>query len=176
MKKKGLLLILAGICIAACIAFMVVGILNTNNAAIYEGLTSLGEVTFYARAATPEEDGTYTIYYKSEDGLHDYARYDVGQEEYDSYNFDVAVSMNEDIENPPQSKIKRYVYTYRKDGEFCEAIYDDYKTLYDVSRMIEDGNRVSSVRYYVVAGVLLLCGIYIIFVAFRKRTVKTEQK
>lgn len=169
MNKKIGLLILAGVCLIACIAFTAVGIHNTNRSAIYEGLTSLGEVTFYAKAASPEEDGTYTIYYISEDGLHTYARYDVGKEEYDSYNFDVAVSMNEEIENPPQSKIKRYVYTYRKDGEFREAIYDSYKSLYEVTELIEDGNRVSSVRYYIVAGLLLLCGVYILFIAFSKR-------
>ena len=168
MNKKVLLLILAGLCIVACAAFVIVGIRNVNGAKTYENLQSLGEVTFVAQAASAEEDGSYTIYYVSEDGLHTYARYDVGQEEYDSYRFDVAVGMNEEIENPPQSKIKRYVYTYRKDGEFCEAIYDSYKTLYEVSQLIEDGNRVSSVRYYIFAGVLLLCGGYFIFLAFSK--------
>lgn len=174
MTKKTWLLILAGVCIAGCIAFTAVGIYTTNSAAIYDGLTSLGEVTFHAQAATPEEDGTYTIYYVSEDGLHNYARYDVGQEEYDSYQFDVAVSMNEEIENPPQSKIKRYVYTYRKDGEFCEAIYDSYKSLYEVSQMIEDGKRVSSVRYYVVAGLLLLCGAYLMFLTLTGKHVPEQ--
>ena len=130
MKRKTWLLILAGLCVLGCIAFAAVGVINTVTASTYEGLTSLGEMTFTARAASQEEDGTYTIYYVSEDGLHTYPRYDVGQEEYDSYQFDVAVSMNEQIENPPQSKIKRYVYTYRKDGEYKEAIYDSYKTLY----------------------------------------------
>ena len=177
MKRKGLLLILAGLCIAAAAAFAVVGVLNINGAASYQNLTALGEVTFYAQAASAEEDGTYTIYYVSEDGLHTYARYDVGQEEYDSYRFDVAVSMNEEIEEPPQSKIKRYVYTYRKDGEYREAIYDNYKTLYEVSQLIEDGNRVSSGRYYVFAGLLLLCGGYFIFLAFSKgRNPKTENE
>ena len=169
MNRKTWLLILAALCIAASIAFTVVGILHTNGAASYENLTSLGEVTFTARAASTEEDGTYMIYYVSEDGLHTYARYDVGQEEYDSYNFDVAVSMNEEIENPPQSKIKRYVYTYRKDGEFREAIYDKYMTLNEVAELIEDGNRVSYVRYYVFAGLLLLFGGYLVFMAFSRR-------
>lgn len=176
MNRKALLLIMAGICIVACAAFAVVGILNLNGAQTYDNLTSLGEVTFYATAASEEEDGTYTIYYVSEDGLHTYARYDVGREEYDSYRFDVAVSMNEEIENPPQSKIKRYVYIYRKDGEFREAIYDSYKTPYEVSQLIEDGNRVSSVRYYVFAGLLLLCGAYFIFLAFSKPRGAKESK
>ena len=177
MNKKVLLLILALLCILAAAAFAVIGILDLNGAASYKNLTSLGELTFYAQAASAEEDGTYTIYYVSEDGLHTYARYDVGQEEYDSYQFDVAVGMNEEVENPPQSRIKRYVYTYRKDGEFREAIYDTYKTPYEVSQLIEDGNRVSSVRYYIFAGLLLLCGGYFIFLAFSKgRKPKTEQE
>ena len=67
MNRKTWLLILAALCIAASIAFTVVGILHTNRAASYENLTSLGEVTFTARAASTEEDGTYTIYYVSED-------------------------------------------------------------------------------------------------------------
>lgn len=175
MSKKTGLIIVAVLCILGSIAFAAVGVYNTWNASIYEGLTSLGEVTFTARAASEEEDGTYTIYYVSEDGLHTYAREDVGQEEYDSYQFDVAVSMNEEIEQPPQSKIKRYVYTYRKDGEFREAIYDSYKTLYEVSTLIDDANRVSSVRYYVFAGLLLLCGGYFIFMAI-SRSKKQEQK
>ena len=175
MNKRALLLILAGLCIVAAAAFAIVGALNINGAASYENLTSLGEVTFYAQAASEEEDGTYTIYYVSEDGLHTYARYDVGREEYDSYNFDVAVSMNEEIENPPQSKIKRYVYTYRKDNEFREAIYDSYKSLYEVSQLIEDGNRVSSVRYYVFAGLLLLCGAYFIYLAFSRERKPKEK-
>ena len=176
MNKKGLLLMLAGLCIVAAAAFAVVGMRNVNSAATYENLMSLGEVTFYAQAASVEEDGTYTIYYVSEDGLHTYARDDVGKEEYDSYNFDVAVSMNEDVENPPQSRIKRYVYTYRKDGEFREAIYDAYKTPYEVSQLIEDGNRVSSVRYYVFAGLLLLCGGYFIFLAFSRGAKPKEEQ
>ena len=77
--------------------------------------------------------------------------------------------MSEEIENPPQSKIRRYVYTYRKDGEFCEAIYDKYMTLNEVAELIEDGNRVSYVRYYVFAGLLLLFGGYLVFMAFSRR-------
>ena len=177
MNKKLLLLLLAGLCIIGAAIFAVVGVFDLNGAESYENLTSLGDLTFYAHAASEEEDGTYTIYYVSEDGLHTYARYDVGKEEYDSYNFDVAVGMNEEVENPPQSRIKRYVYTYRKDGEFREAIYDAYKTPYEVSQLIEDGNRVSSVRYYIFAGLLLLCGGYFIFLAFSKgRKPKTEQE
>ncbi len=176
MKKKTLLFILAGLCIAASITFAIVGIFNTDRAASYEDLKSLGEVTFLARAASREEDGTYTIYYTSEDGLHNYAREDVGQEEYDSYQFDVAVSMSEDVEEPPQSKIKRYVYTYRKDGEFCEAIYDSYKSLYEVSTLIEDANRVSSVRYYVFSGILLLSGVYLMIMAFARGKKKEQSK
>jgi len=179
MKKKTWLIILAVFCFLAGIAFALIGIRQSLGAASYSDLRALGELTFEAYAGVQEEDGSYTIYYRSvdnENGVHTYERYDVGQEEYDSFRFDIAVADSEpDAEQLPKSTIKRYVYTYRKDGEQVDAVYDTYKTLYDVSQQIESANTVAPVRFYVFSGLLILTGVYVLIVALtRKKKQKQE--
>ena len=177
MNKKIWLILLSVLCLAAAAAFGIVGFLNSRSADTYEDLRALGRLSFEAYAATQEEDGTYTIYYQTvgdETGALSYARYDVGREEYDSYQFDIAVTdANPDAEQIPKSTISRYVYTYRKDGELCTAIYDDYKTVEEVSELIGSANRVAPLRFYAFAVVLFLCGGYILIVALTRK--KKEQ-
>ena len=173
MKKKYWLVILAVVCLLAAVAFATVGFLQSSKAAEYEDLKFLGRLTFEAYAAAQEEDGTYTIYYHtvgSESGALTYERYDVGREEYDSYQFDVAVA-NSDLnaEQIPKATITRYVYTYRKDGELNSAIYDSYKTLEEVAELISDANHVAPLRFYVFGGLLLVCSVYFFILAFGKR-------
>ena len=173
MKKKYWLVILAVVCLLATAAFATVGFLQSSKAAEYEDLKFLGRLTFEAYAAAQEEDGTYTIYYQtvgSESGALTYERYDVGREEYDSYQFDVAVA-NSDLnaEQIPKATITRYVYTYRKDGELNSAIYDSYKTLEEVAELISDANHVAPLRFYAFGGLLLVCGVYFFILAFSKR-------
>lgn len=179
MKKQTWLIALAILCLAAAAAFAFVGVRHSMQAESYQDLKYLGRLTFEAYAAAQEEDGTYTIYYQTvgdESGALSYARYDVGREEYDSYCFDVAVT-NSDLnaEQLPKSTITRYVYTYRKDGELCNAIYDSYKTIEEVAELISDANRVEPLRFYVFAGLLLLCGVYVLIVALSKKKRTTEQ-
>lgn len=173
MEKKRWMIVLAALCLLAAAAFAVVGILRSMQAETYEDLKFLGRLSFEAYAAAQEEDGTYTIYYQTvgeESGALSYARYDVGREEYDSYQFDVAVANADlDAEQLPKSKIQRYVYTYRKDGELCNAIYDSYKTLEEVKELISDANRVAPLRFYAFAGLLLVCSIYFFIVGLSKR-------
>ena len=173
MNKKLWLIILAVFCLLAGAVFGVVGMINSKQAESYSDLKFLGRLTFEAYAAAQEEDGTYTIYYQTVgniSGALSYARYDVGREEYDSYQFDVAVA-NADLgaDQIPKSTITRYVYTYWKDGELCNAIYDSYKTVEEVSELISDANRVAPLRFYVFAGILCVCGVYILVVTLSKR-------
>ena len=180
-RKKLLLILLAVLCLCAGAVFGVVGVQKSLQAKTYEDLKYLGHLTFEAYAAAQEEDGTYTIYYHTvgdETGVLTYERYDVGREEYDSYQFDVAVANSDlDSELIPKSKITRYVYTYRKDGELISAIYDQYKTIEEVSELISDANRVSPLRFYVFAGILLICAVYIFVVALsRKPNQQTEKR
>lgn len=181
MKKKHWLIILAVVCLLAGIAFGVIGVMRSQTADEYSDLKYLGRLTFEAYAATQEEDGTYTIYYQTvgdESGALSYARYDVGREEYDSYLFNAAVANSDpDSDEIPKSTISRYVYTYRKDGELMDAIYDSYKTTEEVSEMISDANRVDPLRFYAFAVILLLCGVYILIVAItRKRITQNKEQ
>ena len=173
MERKHWLIILASVCLLAGLAFGAVGIYHSMQAADYEDLKYLGRLTFQAYAAAQEEDGTYTIYYQTvgdESGALSYARYDVGRDEYDSYQFDVAVANADlDAEQIPKASISRYVYTYKKDGELNNAIYDSYKTLEEVEEMISDANHVAPLRFYAFGGLLLICGVYFFILAFSKR-------
>lgn len=180
MKKKLWLIVLSVLCLAAGVVFGVIGFRQSRVADDYQNLKFVGRLTFEAYAATQEEDGTYTIYYQTnaeESGALSYARYDVGREEYDSFQFDLAVEDSDlESEEKPKSTITRYVYTYRKDGELCSAIYDSYKTIEEVSLLITDANRVAPLRFYAVAVILLLCGIYILIVALTRKKKQPEQK
>ena len=181
MQKKHWLIILSAFCLIAGFVFAAVGFMGSRNADSIQDLKALGRLTFEAYAATQEEDGTYTIYYQTvgeESGALSYARYDVGKEEYDSYQFDVAVANSDiDSEQIPKSTITRYVYTYWKDGELCSAIYDNYKTIEEVSELVGNANRMSPLRFYAFAVILLLCGVYILVVALvRKKPVDANEQ
>lgn len=180
MKKKTWLIILGVFCFLAGIAFALIGVKQSLAASTYENLRSLGELTFEAYAGVQEEDGTYTIYYRSvdnENGVHTYERYDVGQEEYDSFRFDLAVADSEpDAEQLPKSTIKRYVYTYVKDGENIDVFSDTYKTLYDVSQQIESANTVAPLRFYVFSGLLIVTGTYVLIVALTRKKIRKQEE
>ena len=180
MRKKHWLIILSVLCLISGIIFGIVGIRQSQTAENYNDLKFLGRLNFEAYAAAQEEDGTYTIYYQAvgdEAGAITYERYDVGKEEYDSFQFDIAVANSDlDAEQKPKSIITRYVYTYRKDGEFCNAIYDDYKTLDEVSELIGNANRVAPMRFFAFAVILFLCGAYILVVALTKRKEPQSEK
>lgn len=180
MKRKHWLIILAVLCLLAGIVFGVIGFIGSRTADTFQDLKFLGRLTFEAYAATQEEDGTYTIYYQTigeESGALSYARYDVGKEEYDSYQFDVAVANSDlDAELIPKSVITRYVYTYWKDGELCNAIYDNYKTVEEVAELIGKANHVAPLRFYAFAVILFLCGAYIMVVALTKKKPNDQTK
>ena len=81
-----------------------------------------------------------------------------------------------DAEQLPKSTIKRYVYTYVKDGENIDVFSDTYKTLYDVSQQIESANTVAPLRFYVFSGLLIVTGTYVLIVALtRKKNRKQEE-
>ena len=184
MNRKIFFIILALLCVAGSVVLVVVGIRATSRPAVIPGLESLGEVTLEAYEAgrgENEEDEPYTIYYRYIDPKYGEIVFAnaVGDEDYYSFLYDrmradaaqegEVPEVTDDVTKP--TTIKRYVYVYPVDGHY-EAVFEDrYMGLSEVSDLIDPSPKVSATYYYIVAGILLLAGAYLMFLAFTgKRT------
>lgn len=188
MTRKTFYIILALLCMAGSVALAIVGIKAASHPAVVPGLTSLGERTldaYDARQGENAEDEPYTIYYRYIDPKYGEIIFAnaVGDEEYYSYQYDRMRAEaaqegevpDENDEATKKSTIKRYVYVYPQDGHYEAVFQDRYMGLTDVSELIDPSPKVSSTYYYIVAGILLLAGAYLLFLAFTgKRTRDTD--
>ena len=75
----------------------------------------------------------------------------------------------ENNDDANKTTIKRFVYVYPADGHYEAVFLDRYMELADVSELIDPAPKVSSTYYYIVAGVLILAGAYLLFLAFTGR-------
>ena len=179
MKRKIFFIILALLCVAGAVVLVVVGIRATSHPAVIPGLESLGEVTleaYEARRGESTEDEPYTIYYRYIDPKYGEIVFAnaVSDEDYYSFLYDrMRADDAQEGEVPEETDeitkpttIKRYVYVYPADGHY-EAVFEDrYMGLTDVSDLIDPSPKVSATYYYIVAGILLLAGAYLLFLAF----------
>lgn len=188
MKRKTFYIILSVLCFAAAVVLVYIGVRATLRPAVVPGLTSLGELTleaFDAREGQNDEDEPYTIYYRYIDPKYGEIVFAnaVGDEDFYSYQYDrmraEAAAQSEvpeeNDERTKQSTIRRYVYVYPVDGRY-EAVFEDrYMGLTDVSELIDPAPKVSSTYYYIVAGILVLAGAYLVFLAaIGKRRISEE--
>ena len=182
MKRKTFYIILSILCFAAAVVLVVVGVKATLRPAVIPGLTSLGELpleAFDACEGQNDEDEPYTIYYRYIDPKYGEIVFAnaVGDEDYYSYQYDLLrAEAAEQTEVPEENDddankttIKRFVYVYPEDGYYEAVFLDRYMELADVSELIDPAPKVSSTYYYIVAGVLILAGAYLLFLAFTGR-------
>ena len=185
MKRKTFFIILAVMCLLGAIALTMIGVKATSHPAVIEGLTSIGEVTLEAYDAQPDdngEDGQYTIFYRYIDPKYGEIIYanSVGADDYYSYKYDEmrAEAVQSEVpdetnETTRKTEIRRYVYVYPKDGKYESVFFDKYLGLTDVSELIDPAPKVTSTYYYIVAGILLIAGAYLFFLALTgKRSTK----
>ena len=179
MNRKIFFIILALLCVAGSVVLVVVGVKATSRPAVIPGLESLGEVTleaYEARRGENAEDEPYTIYYRYIDPRYGEIVFAnaVNDEAYYSFLYDrMRADDAQEGEVPTETDevtkpttIKRYVYVYPADGHY-EAVFEDrYMGLTDVSDLIDPSPKVSATYYYIVAGILLLAGAYLMFLAF----------
>ena len=179
MNRKIFFIILALLCVAGSVVLVVVGVKTTSRPAVIPGLESLGEVTleaYEARRGENAEDEPYTIYYRYIDPRYGEIVFAnaVNDEAYYSFLYDrMRADDAQEGEVPTETDevtkpttIKRYVYVYPADGHY-EAVFEDrYMGLTDVSDLIDPSPKVSATYYYIVAGILLLAGAYLLFLAF----------
>ncbi len=177
MKKKIFFIILSVMCFIAAAVFVIVGVRRTNHPAVIDGLVSLGELTLEAYDAGPDEsgDGQYTIFYRYIDPKYGEIVFanSVDSDDYYSYMFDqMRIEQAENTEVPKENNeeakktsIKRYVYVYPENGRYEAAFQDRYMGLTDVSELIDPSPKVSSTYYYIVSGILMLGGAYMLFLA-----------
>ena len=184
MTRKTFFIILAALCVAGAVVLAFVGVKTASHPAVVPGLTSLGERTleaYDARKGENDEDEPYTIYYRYIDPQYGEIVFAnaVGDEDYYSYQYDRMRAdaaqegevPDENDELTKKTTIKRYVYVYPMDGHYEAVFQDRYMGLSDVSELIDPTPKVSSTYYYIVAGILLLAGGYLLFLAFTgKRT------
>ena len=178
MKRTILLSIVAVISIAGAFILAIVGIRAASHPAVVPGLTCLGELTleaFESRIGENDEDEPYTIYYHYIDEKYGEIVYAnaVGEEDYYSYLYDLMrANAAQEGEIPAENdevlrkaSIRRYVYVYPENGRYEAVFQDRYMGLTDVSDLIDDTPKVSSTYYYIVAGILLISGAYLLFLA-----------
>jgi hypothetical protein len=185
MKRKPFFIILATLCIIGAVILLIVGIRVSMQPAVIPGLTSLGELTFEAFDARQEKDENnltqYIVMYRHIDPRYGeiVLENNVDADDYYSYKYDEMraeqASMTEIPEETNEvtkrTEIKRYVYVYPVDGHYEAVFQDRYMGLTDISELIDPSPKVSSTRYYIVAGILVLAGAYLFFLAFvEKRT------
>ena len=155
-----------------------IGIRATSHPAVIPGLVSLGELPLEAYDAQPDDsgDGQYTVFYRYIDPKYGEIVFSnaVDAEDYFSYKFDEMRAQEAEMSEVPseetevtrKSVIKRFVYVYPKDGRYEAVFQDRYLGLTDMSELIDPAPKVSSTYYYIVAGILLLAGAYLMFLAF----------
>ena len=170
MRKKVFFIILSVLCVAAAVILVLVGIRRTTQPAVIEGLESLGELTLEAYDAVPDEsgeEGQYTIFYRYIDPKYGEIVFSpsVDRNDYESFLFDKNAA-ELDPENAHKTTVRRYVYVYPKDGRYESVFQDTYMSLYEVSELIEPSEKASSTYYFIMCGILLLGGAYLLFLAF----------
>ena len=177
--KKLWLMLLALICLIGVAVLIVIGIKRTAQSDLVEGLESLGLKTFEAYDAGPDEDGeegSFIIYYRYVDPKYGEIIFSpsVDKNEYGSYLFDAEVAKT-DPEHANRKTVDRYVYVFPLNGKTESIIEDHTYSLDEVSKLIDPTPNVSATYYYIFAGILLLAGAYLLFIALvPKRT--PEQK
>ncbi len=187
MKRKPFFIILATLCIIGAIVLLIVGIRVSLRPAVIPGLTSLGELTFEAFDARQEKDENnltqYIVMYRYIDPKYGeiVLENNVDADDYYSYKYDELRAEEASMTEVPEetneitkrTQIKRYVYVYPENGHYEAVFQDRYVGLADVSELIDPAPKVSSTRYYIVAGILVLAGAYLFFLAFvEKRTAR----
>ena len=171
MSRKTFFIILAALCLIGAGILIVIGIRKTSKPAVIEGLESLGELTLEAYAAGPDEqgeEGQYTIHYR-----YIHPKYgeiifspSVDRSDYDSFMFDREAALL-DPDNAPKTTVHRYVYVYPNgQGGYESHFEDNYMTLYEVSELIDPQDPVSSTVYFIVSGIILLAGVYMLSLTF----------
>ena len=94
----------------------------------------------------------------------------VDSQTYGDYQFSRLIAED----NPEYAKVysvKRYVYVYRSNGETKWMFEDKENSLEEESKLIDPTVKASSTIYYSVAGILLLAGVYLLFIVLvPKRT------
>jgi hypothetical protein len=170
MNRKAFFIILTVLCFIGAGILIVIGVRRTSKPAVIEGLESLGELTLEAYDAAPDEEGEegqYTIHYRYIHPKYGEIVYSpsVDRHDYDSYMFDREAAKL-DPENAPKTTVRRYVYVYPTEKGYESHFEDYYMSLYEVSELIEPSDPVSSTVYYIVAGIALLSGAYMLFLAF----------
>ena len=178
MKRKTFFIIISILCFLGAAALVVIGIRATSHPAVIPGLVSLGELPLEAYDAQPDDsgDGQYTVIYRYIDPKYGEIVFSnaVDAEDYFSYKYDEMRAQEAEMSEVPseetevtrKSVIKRFVYVYPKDGRYEAVFQDRYLGLTDVSELIDPAPKVSSTYYYIVAGILLLAGAYLMFLAF----------
>lgn len=175
MKRKIFFGILTALCVAAAILLVIIGVRRTAHSATVEGLDFLGDLTLEAYEAVPDEDGEegqYTIYYRYIDPKYGEIVFSpsVDRLEYENFIFTrEAAAQYEDLETAPKTTVRRYVYVYPTDTGYDAVFQDRYMSLTDVSELIDPTPAVSATYYYIVAGILLLGGAYMLFLALTDR-------
>ncbi len=181
--KKLWLTLLSLICLAGAVILVVIGIKRTSQSDLVEGLESLGLKTFEAYDAKQydrDEDDpqdvddsvAYVIYYHNFDPKYGEIVFSQGvdSQTYGDYQFSRLIAED----NPEYAKVysvKRYVYVYRSNGETKWMFEDKENSLEEESKLIDPTVKASSTIYYSVAGILLLAGVYLLFIVLvPKRT------
>lgn len=179
MNRKAFFCILAALCFIGAGILIFIGVRRTSTPPVIEGLQSLGSVTLEAYDAGPDEageEGQYTIYYRYIDPKYGEIVYSpsVDRSDYDSFMFDREAAAL-DPDNAPKTTVRRYVYVYPDGKGGYEAHFEDnYMTPYEVSELIDPQDPVSSTVYFIVSGIVLLAGAYMLFLAFAGPRDKSE--
>jgi len=177
INKKLWLILLSVICFCGVAVLIVMGVKRTSQPDLVEGLQSLGLKTFEAYDAKPyvkdendpldaDDSVTYVIYYRYIDSKYGEIVFSQGvdNQAYGDYQLSQLIAE----ENPEYAKtysVERYVYVYRDNGETKWTFEDKEKTLEEESKIIDPTVKTSSTLYYTVAGILLIAGAYLLFIA-----------
>ncbi|MBQ1821611.1 MAG: hypothetical protein II117_08425 [Clostridia bacterium] len=204
MSRKQFFIILAALCLLAAIGVVVFGTVRSISPVEVKdlGLITLeldmqNEIIVQLQegkkvdAVEPDENGEYTICYRSMHPQYGEIRYlrSIDKDELSYFAFNLAnekPTVNYDGEPimPDENEtsafdkkiIERYVYAYSTPQGYEFMFFDSHQTVDRVTTLIDEAPKVSTTRYYIVAGILLLGGAYLLFLAFAgKRTTAPKQ-
>lgn len=157
MNKRTFFLILAGLCLAASVILVVVGVKRAEQKPMVDGLKSLGRITLTydeektvnamsgkrSQAPDPEEDDEpYTVVFTNNQTQYGLIRYDLGvdtKEEFDEltaatadfvYTGDVFVEEGEPTQTLRKSTRQLYVYAWPKSEEESKNTPEDENSRY----------------------------------------------
>ena len=152
MNKRTFFLILAGLCLAASVILVVVGVKRAEQKPMVDGLKSLGRITLTydeektvnamsgKRSQTPdpeEDDEPYTVVFTNNQTQYGLIRYDLGvdtKEEFDEltaatadfvYTGDVFIEEGEPTQTLRKSTRQLYVYAWPKTEEESKNTPED---------------------------------------------------